>query len=100
MRSCAAAAPTAAPAETQPAEPKLTPTPAPGETEHTAPDRTVTGQTTFQDLLDWGLTREAIEQACGFPPPPSLSTLVKDAVNANGGSFPSVKSALQALIAE
>ena len=89
------ATPTTAPAETQQAGSKLTPTPAPGETEHVAPDRTITGKTTFQDLLDWGLTREVIEQTCGFPPPPTLSTLVKDAVNANGGSFPTVKTALQ-----
>jgi hypothetical protein len=94
------ATPTAAPAETQQAGPKLTPTPAPGETEHVAPDRTITGKTTFQDLLDWGLTREVIEQTCGFPLPPTSNTLVKDAVNANGGSFPTVKTALQALITE
>ena len=51
-----------------------------------------------QMLLDWGLTSEQIEQTCGFSLPAVTSTLLKDAVNANGGSFPAVKEALQALI--
>jgi hypothetical protein len=81
--------------ESQPAV-ESTPTPAAAKTEHAVPDRTITGKTTFQNLLDWGMSREKIEQICGFPPPSASNTLIKDAVNTDGGSFPSVKTALQA----
>lgn len=108
------AAATPAPADPV-AAPSATPTPAPNAeaataeaatieatavepTEHSAPERTITGKTTFQDLLDWGVSREQIEQTCGFSLPAVTGTLLKDAVNANGGSFPAVKEALQALI--
>jgi len=71
-------------------------TPVAAETEHVAPDRTITGQTTFQNLLDWGLSRETIEQICGFAMPATPGTLLKDAVSAQGSSFSTVKTSLQA----
>ena len=37
--------------------------------EHTPEDYTVSGQTTFQDLLDWGVTQETIERVIGGPMP-------------------------------
>lgn len=66
-----------------------------GDASHTPTPGTVTGKTTFQDLLDWGLSREKIEAACGFPLPANLTGLVRDAVNAQGGSFSEVKTSLQ-----
>jgi hypothetical protein len=63
--------------------------------EHTPPERTVTGKTTFQNLLDWGLDETAIEAACGFPLPANRAMLVKDATSENGGTFSTVKEALQ-----
>ncbi len=62
--------------------------------EHEPGERTVTGQTTFQDLLDWGLTAEAISQVIGASMP-EPATLVKDFVTQGGGSFGPVKNALQ-----
>ncbi len=62
--------------------------------EHEPGERTVTGQTTFQDLLDWGLTAEAIGQVIGAQMP-EPATLVKDFVTQGGGSFGPVKNALQ-----
>lgn len=70
---------------------------APAATEHTAPERTVTGKTTFQDLLDWGVPQEKIEEILGSPlPDPAM--IVKDYVNAQGLEFSSLKGALQAEI--
>jgi hypothetical protein len=62
--------------------------------DHEPADRTVTGQTTFQDLLDWGVPAETIQQVIGGAlPDPAM--LVKDFVTQNGGSFGPVKNALQ-----
>jgi hypothetical protein len=62
--------------------------------DHEPSDRTVTGQTTFQDLLDWGVPAETIQQVIGGAlPDPSM--LVKDYVTQSGGSFGPVKNALQ-----
>jgi hypothetical protein len=83
-----------------------TPTPAAAETseaaqptvsatEHIAADRTVTGKTTFQDLLDWGVPQAAIEKIIGAPLP-STSMLIKDYLASKGLEFSTVKSALQA----
>ena len=62
--------------------------------EHDPAERTVTGQTTFHDLLDWGLTAEAIGQVIGASMP-EPATLVKDFVTQGGGSFGPLKNALQ-----
>lgn len=67
-------------------------TPAP--TSHVASDRTVTGKTTFQDLLDWGVSAETIQKITGTDLP-TPSTVIKDFINANGLDFPTVKPLLQ-----
>ena len=74
-----------------PAEPAATPVP----TEHVAPEKTLTGKTTFQELIDWGVKAEAIQRVIGSDLPP-LSTVVKDYVTQQGKPFSEVKSALQA----
>jgi hypothetical protein len=63
--------------------------------EHIAADKTVTGKTTFQELLDWGVPEAAIRQVIGgdLPVP---TTVVKDFVTQNGMDFPSIKATLQA----
>jgi hypothetical protein len=48
---------------------------APNETP--APERTVDRQTTFQDLLNWGVTQESIEGILGGPMP-APGTAIKD----------------------
>jgi hypothetical protein len=59
------------------------------------PDRLVRGKTTFAALLDWGVTKEAVESALGAPLPASLGMTVKDFCTQNGLSFETVKPALQ-----
>ena len=63
-------------------------------TEHVPADRTVTGKTTFQDLLDWGVSPAAVEQVIGAPMP-SASMLIKDYLTSKGLEFSTMKSALQ-----
>jgi hypothetical protein len=63
-------------------------------TEHVAPEKTITGKTTFQELLDWGVPEDAIRQVIGGDLP-ALSTVIKDYVTQQGTEFSSVKSALQ-----
>lgn len=91
--------PTEAPAQTT-----STPAPTPAETaipqaqvteDHTPEDYTVSGKTTFQDLLDWGVTQEAIETVIGETMP-DASMVIKDYVTGKGMQFSQVKSALQA----
>jgi hypothetical protein len=81
--------------ESSPTQAVVAETPAPSATEHIAPDKTVTGKTTFQELLDWGVPRDAIKKIIGgdLPDP---STVIKDHISALGGDFASVKSTLQA----
>jgi hypothetical protein len=79
-----------------------TPTPemvdvAPTSTEHAKPERTITGKTTFQELLDWGVTQAAIEQVLGGPMP-AASTVIREYYSAKGLEFSSGKSTLQALV--
>lgn len=64
-------------------------------TEHTPPERKVTGKTTFQDLLDWGLTQAAIEQVLGEAMP-NPQTAIKDYSTAKGQPFSELKDRLQA----
>jgi hypothetical protein len=66
-------------------------------TEHVAVDGTVTGATTFQDLLDWGVSQVEIEQIIGAAMP-DPATVVKDFVTQNGQTFSEVKTALQAAV--
>lgn len=67
----------------------------PTPTVHVAPDRTITGKTTFQELLDWGVSKEAIQKAIGFDMPPA-SAVIKDYVTGQGLEFSPIKTALQA----
>lgn len=76
-----------------PAEPAATPVP----TEHVAPDKTITGKTTFQELLDWSVEAEAIQRVIGGELP-SLSIVIKDYVTQQGQPFSEVKAALQAQV--
>jgi hypothetical protein len=86
-------------------DPAALPTPSPalplegvsGEEEHTPPERRVNARTTFQDLLDWGLSVEAIEQIIGAQMP-DPGTVVKDYVTTSGGEFAGVKTALQTAV--
>ena len=71
--------------------------PTPAVTEHIAPDKTITGKTTFQELLDWGVSSETIQSVIGGQLPP-LSTTVKDYVTSQGLEFSSTKTNLQAEI--
>jgi len=64
-------------------------------TEHTAPDRKVTGSTTFQNLIDWGLEKKVIEQILGAQMP-DAATVVKDFATAQGLEFSIIKTRLQA----
>jgi hypothetical protein len=66
-------------------------------TEHAAPDRTLTGKTTFQDLLDWGVSKDNIEQALGAAMP-SPQMLVKDYSSSQGTPFSELKGQLQQLV--
>jgi hypothetical protein len=64
-------------------------------TEHVAADKTVTGKTTFQEFLDWGVPEDAIRQVIGDDLP-APTTVIKDYVTQKGIDFPTIKAALQA----
>jgi hypothetical protein len=57
-------------------------------------ERLVKGKTSFQEVLDWGVSQEVIEQVMGAPMPNPL-TKVKDYCTEKGLSFETVKTALQ-----
>lgn len=77
------------------AETPAAPQPTVSATEHVAADRTITGKTTFQNLLDWGVSPAAIEQAIGAPMP-SASMVIKDYLASKSLEFSTVKGVLQA----
>lgn len=90
------------PAETPAVTPEPTTAPSasmetavPAPTEHVAPDRTITGKTTFQELLDWGVPKEALQKIVGGDLPPA-SSVIKEYVTGKGLEFSPIKSALQA----
>ncbi len=58
-------------------------------------ERLVKGKTTFQEILNWGVSQEVIEQVMGAPMPNPL-TKVKDFCTEQGLDFETVKPALQA----
>jgi len=64
-------------------------------TQHVAADKTVTGKTTFQELIDWGVPVEAIRQVIGGDLP-APTTVIKDFVTQKNMDFPAIKAALQA----
>ena len=66
----------------------------PASTQPVAPDKTITGKTTFQDLLDWGVSMENIQKVVGSDLP-ELSTVIKDFITGKGLEFSGVKTQLQ-----
>ena len=73
-------------------------TPAAATEEHVPEAGLVAGKTTFQDLLDWGVSQEKIEEIIGGPLPVARGMLVKDYCTQNGLSFSTIKTALQAAV--
>jgi len=67
------------------------------EEEHVALDKTVVGSTTFQELIDWGVSHADIEKVLGTELPP-LTTVVKDFAISRGLGFSTIKTQLQELI--
>jgi len=74
-------------------------TPVPGAatavTEHTSTPGLIVGKTTFQELLDWGVTKESIEKVLGGAMP-LPSAIIKDYASSKGLEFSTLKTALQA----
>ena len=68
----------------------LTPT----ATEHLAPDRTITGKTTFQEIIDWGVTLESIQNSIGYEIP-FPGVIIKDFAVEKGLAFSDIKTTLQ-----
>lgn len=64
-------------------------------TVHVQTDKTITGKTTFQDLLNWGVSKEAIEKALGGTMP-SASMIIKDYLATKNLEFSTYKGILQA----
>ncbi len=81
----------AAATTSQPADHAATPAP----TVHVITDKTVTGQTTFQNLLDWGVTQVAIESILGDQMP-APQMLVRDYITGKGLQFSTYKTQFQA----
>ena len=65
--------------------------------EHASEANKITGKTTFQNLLDWGVTQEVIEKIIDQPLP-SANLPIKDWATSQGVSFSILKSQLQALV--
>jgi hypothetical protein len=66
------------------------PTPA----EHITLEKTITGKTTFQELLDWGVPEEVIKKVLSGNMPPA-SAVIKDYVTGKGMAFSTIKTQLQ-----
>jgi hypothetical protein len=64
-------------------------------TEHVSAEKTITGKTTFQEVIDWGVTTEVIEEVIGGEIP-SGSAVIKDYVTGKGMQFTTIKTLLQA----
>jgi hypothetical protein len=84
--------------------PNLSPAAAPlpgnlGSTPHAegsaAQEGRIKGNTTFAELMEWGLEAEIIEQVLGMPMPAAQGMTVKDFCLQNGLVYGGIKSALQ-----
>jgi hypothetical protein len=64
-------------------------------TEHLVAEKTITGKTTIQNLLDWGVSQDVIESILGVEML-APSTVIKDFVTGKGLEFSPVKALLQA----
>lgn len=62
-----------------------------------ATDRTVKGSTTFQDLLDWGVSQAEIESILGESMP-AAETVIKNYYTDQGLEFSATKSLFQAAV--
>jgi len=60
-------------------------------------DRTVKGSTTFQDLLDWGVTQAEINSILGESMP-AAETVIKTFYTDKGLEFSTIKTSLQAAV--
>lgn len=67
--------------------------------EHVEKENTVTGQTTFKDLLDLGLSKQAIKEIIDSELP-NLNMLVRDYCSNNGMKFSEIKAKLQEKVDE
>jgi hypothetical protein len=61
-------------------------------------EKKIRGTTTFNDLVSWGLSKEAIEEILGEAMPADLSLTVKDFANANNLAFETIKTDLQEVV--
>lgn len=57
-------------------------------------NRTITGKTTFQELLDWGIPKEKIEKIIEAELP-ERSLVIKDYLTSRGVEFSTIKNQLQ-----
>jgi len=87
------AAPEVVPAQGAESAPAAEPTPSVAASEAST-EKLVKGKTSFQEVLDWGVSQEAIEQVLGLPMPNSL-TKIKDFCTEKSLDFETVKPALQ-----
>jgi len=62
---------------------------------YVATEMTITGKTTFRQLLDWGMKQAVIEQIIGTPLP-EPNQVIKDFLTGQGLEFAEYKTALQA----
>lgn len=69
-------------------------TPIPNPTEHVQPVGTVSGNTTFQDLYDWGVSPEAVKSIMGMDPP-IAGMQIRQFATDNGLAFSEMKTKLQ-----
>ncbi len=81
-------------------DPQVTPVGEAKATEegHTPIAGKVTGETDFQDLLDWGVQSADIEKALGETLPSNLKTLIKDWASSKSVPFSELKTELQTLV--
>jgi hypothetical protein len=63
-------------------------------------DYLVKGKTTFADLLNWGVPRNAIEQVLGMPLPEDTQNTIKDFTASNDLDFETIKTNLQVKVNE
>jgi hypothetical protein len=86
--------PTSIPNQGLASTPDSTVSATPATSQHLELEKTITGNTTFQDLIDWTLTLDTIQNVIGGEIPP-LSTKIKDYVVGKGLEFSSIKILLQ-----
>jgi len=91
--AAASTAPEVVPTQGAESAPEAEPTPS-AATSEVSTERLVKGKTSFQEILDWGVSQEIIEQVIGAPMPNPL-TKVKDYCAEKGLDFETIKPALQ-----